>query len=85
MLSKSFQKQEVDLRHLQCPMSLLMAKQAINKLQPRQILYLSIADSASHRDILTYLTKQAKRYQLCDEQVMQEYILLIIKQSDEPC
>jgi tRNA 2-thiouridine synthesizing protein A len=44
----------LDARGLECPMPLLKAKQALNRLEPGQILSVTATDSGSVRDFRTF-------------------------------
>ncbi|NRB39502.1 MAG: sulfurtransferase TusA family protein [Pseudomonadales bacterium] len=49
----------VDAKTLQCPMPLLKAKQALNKMQSGQVLQILSTDAGSWRDFHSY-TDQSK-------------------------
>jgi len=46
--------QELDVRGLSCPLPLLKAKQALNKLKPGQYLRVYATDSGSVRDFKSF-------------------------------
>lgn len=53
----------VDARHHHCPMPLLKAKQALNRMQAGQVLLLLATDSGSWRDMHQFV-EQAKHQML---------------------
>lgn len=52
-------KQYLDVRGLQCPMPLLKAKQALNKMSSGEVLQLDATDAGSWRDIHAYIEQSA--------------------------
>ncbi len=47
--------QIVDAKGLSCPMPLLKAKQALNKMTPLEVLHVMATDAGSWRDMHSYL------------------------------
>lgn len=83
MLKTSSQKQLLDLRQLQCPMTLLMAKKAMAELEKEQQLELKLNDAVSCDDILRYARKSG--HQLCEKLVADDEITLTIQKSSAAC
>ena len=48
---------ELDVRGLECPMPLLKAKLALNKMQPKQILKVVATDPASEKDFHLFVAQ----------------------------
>lgn len=68
----------IDARGLQCPMPLLRAKQALNKLQSAQVLEVFATDSGSYKDFQVF-ARQGKHELLLASESNNEYHYLIKK------
>lgn len=68
----------VDARQLHCPMPLLKAKQALNRMQDGQILLVLATDSGSWRDMRQFV-EQAKHQMLNASSENNEYSYTIKK------
>ncbi len=68
----------VDARGLQCPMPLLKAKQALNKLHSGQLLEVLATDSGSYKDFHVFVKQSHHELLLADES-NNEYRYLIKK------
>lgn len=68
----------VDARGLQCPMPLLKAKQALNKLQSGQVLEVLATDSGSYKDFHVFVKQGSHELLLADDS-NDEYRYLIRK------
>ncbi len=71
--------QVLDLSHLQCPMTLLVVKQALNELPIGQTVQFLLPNHAAYTDIVKYIQKS--NYELVRENTTCLPIVLIIKKS----
>ncbi|MEH6648416.1 MAG: sulfurtransferase TusA family protein [Motiliproteus sp.] len=70
--------QHVDACGLSCPLPLLKAKQALNRLQPGEVLKVSATDAGSVRDFRAFTDQSGDQLLLSSEEQGQ-YIYLIRK------
>ena len=68
----------LDARGLHCPMPLLKAKQALNRLDSGQVLEVLATDSGSYRDVPLFV-KQTKHELLLVDDSNNEYRYIIRK------
>ncbi|MFT5032371.1 MAG: tRNA 2-thiouridine synthesizing protein A [Bermanella sp.] len=68
----------VDARGLDCPLPLLKAKQALNRMVSGQLLEICATDAGSVRDFAVFSTQSGHRL-LCSEELNGEYRYIIKK------
>jgi len=73
---------EVDARNLRCPLPLLKAKQAINALEPGQVLRVLATDSGSVRDFQLW-TEQSGHPLLSFTEEQNSYVYVLQKNADQ--
>ncbi|EAR60144.1 sulfurtransferase TusA family protein [Neptuniibacter caesariensis] len=69
----------LDASGLNCPLPLLKAKQALNKLEPGKVLKVLATDNGSIRDFKAYTDQSA--HELIDSQTEQEPYSYLIKRG----
>lgn len=62
---------QVDARHLPCPMPLLKAKQALNRMQTGQVLQILATDAGSWRDFHVFVQQCHHQLLLAEENELQ--------------
>src|SRR5690625_6249745 len=72
---------EVDARGLDCPMPLLKAKQALNRMNRGQQLLLSCTDPGSRRDFEVF-ARQRGHLMLSSQQQDEELLFVLVKVRD---
>ena len=68
----------LDARGLDCPLPLLKAKQALNRMEAGELLEIYATDAGSVRDFAVF-SEQSGHSLLCSEQLGDEYHYIIKK------